>query len=121
MYFSFNVAEEPSNPCEPSPCGTNAVCKQHNGAGSCSCIQGYQGNPYEECRPECVLSSDCPSDKACIRNKCVDPCPGICGLYASCTVINHAPNCNCIPGYVGDAFTSCHPQPAVGMFLSCIS
>lgn len=39
---------------------------------------------YEGCRPECVLSSDCPSDKACIRNKCKDPCPGVCGLNAEC-------------------------------------
>lgn len=40
---------------------------------------------YEGCRPECVLSSDCPSDKACIRNKCKDPCPGVCGLNAECS------------------------------------
>lgn len=60
--------------------GPNSECVQRNGAGSCKCIQDYQGNPYEGCRPECVLSSECPSHKACIRNKCKDPCPGVCGL-----------------------------------------
>nr|CAD7425818.1 unnamed protein product [Timema monikensis] len=103
--------QEVSNPCEPSPCGANAECKQRNGAGACSCISDYQGNPYEGCRPECVLSSDCPTDRACIRNKCEDPCPGVCGQYAQCFVVNHVPTCTCIQGYVGDPFVSCTPQP----------
>lgn len=98
------------NPCEPSPCGANAICSQRNGAGACSCIDDYQGNPYEGCRPECVLSSDCPTDKACIRNKCKDPCPGVCGSNANCAVVNHVPTCTCFAGYVGDPFSSCR-QP----------
>ncbi|CAH1404987.1 unnamed protein product [Nezara viridula] len=103
------------NPCEPSPCGPNAVCTQKNNAGSCACIADYTGNPYEGCRPECVLSSDCPTDKACIRNKCQDPCPGVCGSNAQCNVVNHVPTCSCIQGYVGDPFTTCSllPPPAV--------
>lgn len=102
---------KPPNPCEPSPCGTNAECKQRNGAGACTCIPDYHGNPYEGCRPECVLSSDCPSDKACIRNKCADPCPGICGQFAECSVVNHVPACTCIVGYIGNPFTGCSPEP----------
>lgn len=102
---------EIQNPCEPSPCGVNAECKQKNGAGACTCLPDYQGNPYEGCRPECVLSSDCPTNKACARNKCVDPCPGICGQYAECQVINHVPTCSCIIGYIGDPFVSCRPEP----------
>lgn len=104
---------QPINPCEPSPCGSNAECIQRNGAGACKCIEDYTGNPYEGCRPECVLSSDCPTDKACIRNKCVDPCPGICGLNAQCQAINHVPTCSCIPGYVGDPFVTCRLQPVL--------
>lgn len=60
--------------------GPNSECIQRNGAGSCKCIQDYIGDPYVGCRPECVLSSDCPTHRACIKNKCVDPCPGVCGL-----------------------------------------
>lgn len=111
------------NPCEPSPCGANAICKQQNGAGSCSCINDYYGNPYEGCRPECVHSSDCPTNKACTGNKCVDPCPGVCGIDAVCTVISHVPTCNCIAGYVGNPFTYCQPQPPSNIFkntYSCI-
>jgi hypothetical protein len=102
-----DVKREPINPCEPSPCGPNAECVQRNDAGSCRCIEDYQGNPYEGCRPECVLSSDCPTDKACVRNKCKDPCPGICGTNAECSTINHVPSCNCLVGYTGDPFRSC--------------
>lgn len=95
------------NPCVPSPCGSNAVCREQNGAGSCTCIEDHFGNPYEGCRPECVLNSDCASNKACVRNKCVDPCPGTCGQNALCQVINHLPNCECLPGYQGDPYRYC--------------
>lgn len=102
--------DEPINPCEPSPCGPNAECNQRNGVGACICIDDYFGNPYEGCRPECVLSSDCPADKACITNKCKDPCPGVCGLNAECLPINHVPTCICSSGYTGDPFIACQPQ-----------
>ncbi|XP_037295454.1 uncharacterized protein LOC119189544 isoform X2 [Manduca sexta] len=94
-------------PCDPSPCGANAICNQRDGVGACSCLDEYYGNPYEGCRPECVLSSDCPADKSCIRNKCADPCPGICGTNAECNVINHVPSCACVKGYSGNPFVQC--------------
>lgn len=99
------------NPCYPSPCGANAVCKELNGAGSCMCIPEYFGNPYEGCKPECVLNTDCQSNKACIRNKCTDPCPGVCGSSAICQVINHVPVCTCFDGYTGNPFQFCHIIP----------
>lgn len=101
------------NPCVPSPCGPNAICREQNNAGACSCTPGYIGNPYEGCRPECVLSSDCASNKACIRNKCVDPCPGTCGANAECQVINHLPSCICRIGYTGDPFITCNIAPTI--------
>lgn len=103
------VTEKPPNPCHPSPCGANAVCKERNGAGSCTCLPEYFGDPYTGCRPECVTNSDCDRSKACINNKCKDPCPGTCGLHAECRVLNHAPSCTCLPDYTGDAATACHP------------
>jgi hypothetical protein len=105
------VVEEPRHPCNPSPCGGNAVCRELNGAGSCTCVQDYFGDPYSGCRPECVTNSECPRDKSCVNNKCKDPCPGTCGLNAECRVYNHAPNCNCLPGYTGNALRSCHLPP----------
>jgi hypothetical protein len=102
---------EPVNPCFPSPCGANAVCRQRNDVGSCTCMPDYIGNPYEGCRPECVLNSDCPSNKACLGSKCMDPCPGTCGQNAECQVINHLASCTCIPGYTGDPFRFCNLPP----------
>ena len=94
-------------PCNPSPCGTNAECSELRGAASCRCILDYIGNPYVECKPECTVNSDCPNDKACVNNKCKDPCPGVCGIHASCHVTNHIPQCTCDPGYSGNAFVAC--------------
>jgi len=109
--FSVSIPEERPTPCVPSPCGANAVCREHNNAGSCTCLPDYFGNPYEGCRPECVINSDCPSNKACVRNKCVDPCPGTCGQNADCQVVNHLPTCTCRPGFTGDPFQFCRVIP----------
>lgn len=98
-------------PCDPSPCGANAICKERNGAGSCSCLPDYTGDPYQGCRPECVQNSDCVHTKACINNKCKDPCVGACGINAQCQVINHQPSCSCLSGYTGDPLKSCHISP----------
>lgn len=95
------------DPCNPSPCGPNAQCK----SGQCTCLPEYQGDPYRGCRPECVLNNDCPRNRACVRNKCIDPCPGTCGQNAECTVINHVATCSCIQGFIGNAFVQCNPIP----------
>jgi hypothetical protein len=100
-----------TDPCNPSPCGPNANCRD----GSCTCIPEYHGDPYQGCRPECVLSQDCSRDKACIRQKCVDPCPGTCGQNAQCAVSNHVPMCSCPPGFSGSPFIECRPYR--GMLL----
>jgi hypothetical protein len=110
LYFSVRV-EEPRHPCNPSPCGSNAICRERNSAGSCSCLPEYFGDPYTGCRPECILSSDCDRKKACINNKCKDPCAGTCGLNAKCYVVNHTPSCTCIEGYTGNALQACVPEP----------
>ena len=110
-HFSFFPATTPPpekiEPCNPSPCGINAQCTDRGQAASCSCIRDYTGNPYVECKPECTVNSECPNVKACINNRCGDPCPGVCGAHATCYVSNHAPMCRCDAGYTGDAFVSC--------------
>lgn len=103
---SLAVYEEPKNPCLPSPCGLNSICRVQDGRPVCSCKAGYLGAP-PNCRPECVVQSECPLDKACFNQKCVDPCPGTCGFGARCRVVNHNPICSCPSGFTGDPFTSC--------------
>lgn len=98
---------EINKPCSPTPCGANAVCKEQGNAGSCSCLRDYTGNPYEGCRPECIMNSDCSANLVCTQNKCRDPCPGSCGQNALCQVVNHSPLCTCIPGYTGNPFSHC--------------
>lgn len=127
----FMCREIPSTPppiidaCQPSPCGPSSQCRNINGQAVCSCLPGYRGNP-PECRPECVGknflnskqnstltitlligNSECPIDKACLNQKCVDPCPNTCGIEAQCNVKNHSPVCACRRGYTGDPFTQC--------------
>ena len=53
------------------------------------CLEGYFGDPYASCRPECVTNSDCGQDKACVEQKCRNPCrDNTCGINAVCNVIN---------------------------------
>lgn len=103
--------EQPARPCDPSPCGHNALCNQQNGAVSCVCPTNYIGDPYTSCRPECVLNTDCPRDKSCVRNLCIDPCAGTCGINAECRVSNHVPVCSCKEAHTGDPYGSCRPIP----------
>lgn len=100
------------DPCVPSPCGPNAECFN----GVCNCVPEFRGDPYVGCRPECVLNDDCPRDRACIRNKCMDPCPGACAINALCTVINHVPMCSCPGNMTGNAFSQCTPL----LGISCV-
>lgn len=101
--------DEPRHPCNPSPCGANAICRERNGAGSCTCVDDFHGDPYLGCRPECVMNNDCATDRSCFNNKCVDPCPGTCGQNAECRVANYAPSCYCLPGYTGNPLHACTP------------
>lgn len=93
--------------CQPSTCGSNAACQESAGTALCTCFPNYFGNPYEGCRPECVVESDCALNLACVRMKCQNPCPGSCGVNAICQVVNHLPICSCMPGYSGDSFRYC--------------
>lgn len=110
ILFIFTEYAPPSTTavdvCFPSPCGPNSQCKNINGQAVCSCLSEYVGAP-PNCRPECVVSSECPHDKACQENKCVNPCPKLCGINANCKMINHSPICSCRPSYTGDPFTMC--------------
>ena len=96
----------PRDPCIPNPCGPYSECRNIGETPSCICLQNYIGSP-PNCRPECTINSECPSNQACIRQKCTDPCPGSCGILAQCNVINHTPICLCPVGYTGNSFERC--------------
>lgn len=95
-----------TSPCLPSPCGPYSDCKSVGSRAACSCLPHYFGHP-PNCRPECMVDSDCPPNKACQNTRCYDPCAGSCGPQAECMVVNHAPVCRCRERYTGDPFSGC--------------
>lgn len=106
--YIFLVSVVSKDPCNRSPCGSNSQCRNVNDQAVCSCVPGFLGSP-PNCRPECILSSDCPLNQACSNQKCRDPCLGSCGINALCHVVNHNPICSCMEDLTGDPFTLCTP------------
>lgn len=95
------------NPCNPSPCGPNSLCRIVSDHPVCSCLENTFGNP-PNCHYECLVNSDCSQEKVCSKGKCISPCLQLCGKNAICTVYNHNPTCHCMHNYEGDPFTQCH-------------
>lgn len=58
---------------------------------------------------ECVSDVDCPSDRACIDTKCVNPCAqdSPCAPSAKCSVEQHQVQCTCPSGERGDPRLEC--------------
>lgn len=106
LQLSFFTETDSVDACQSNLCGPYAQCKENNGQVSCTCLPTYLGVP-PNCRPECTISTDCPTNRACRNTKCIDPCLDSCGLYTTCRVINHNPICSCRHGYTGDPFTIC--------------
>lgn len=82
-------------------------------------MQNYYGDPHIGCRPECIQNSDCNRHLSCVNTKCVDPCPGACGLNAECSVDNHSPVCYCLNGYTGNPSRMCQ-KIEISKFLMLI-
>ena len=109
---------EEIDPCNPNPCGQYSnPPRQRGDRCDCSCLQGMIGSP-PNCRPECIFNPDCPTDKACQAQKCIDPCPGLCGINAYCRVRNHVPICVCNERHVGDPFSRCYVPTSEFWLLS---
>lgn len=96
----------PPNPCQPSPCGSNANCQVVGDYPRCACLPNMIGLP-PNCRPECISNSQCSFNLTCVSQKCRDPCSGICGLNAECSVVSHNPVCSCKKGFIGNPFIEC--------------
>lgn len=103
------------NPClENNPCARNANCFARNHQAECRCAEGFRGNPLTECRAiECEGNNDCPNDKRCINEQCVNPCvyENNCAMRAECIAQDHNAICKCIQGFVGNPYVSCSPEP----------
>ena len=82
---------------EYNPCASTAECLARNHHAECRCKPGLIGDPFVRCvqqephqpKPECQTNSDCPSDKACISERCQDACLGVCGINAECHTSYH--------------------------------
>ncbi|XP_046673785.1 C-type lectin domain family 18 member B-like [Homalodisca vitripennis] len=96
------------DPC-PGPCAQNSSCRVHKHVPFCSC------SPGQILQTKCLENADCPLDRACIKQKCEDPCYNICnGNNTSCRVRNHIPYCTCKEGFYGDPLTACNQQYLAG-------
>lgn len=102
---------QPSSPCYPSPCGAMAQCSvTPQGHPMCLCPDGMAGDPTTGCAgPECRSDDDCHIHLACTGYRCRDPCPGACGIGASCRVEKHHPVCTCTHGLTGNPLVRCYP------------
>ena len=103
------------NPCiVGDPCAPNAECFGENHRANCRCPAGYRGNPLDRCtRAECRVDDDCPSNRACVSEHCVNPCAASpCAANAVCYVTNHIAGCRCpehLP--VGNPMAHCERAP----------
>ena len=61
-------------------------------------------------RGECQHDIDCPDNRACIENQCLDPCivHSPCGKSGLCETTSHRPVCRCPSGWAGDPHTECY-------------
>lgn len=108
---------ECENPCEiRNPCDASELCSVYNHRPVCTCPVGYREDFVTGCvktTETCKYDSDCPSQTACIRDVCTNPCLATepCGINADCTVLDTEPVrtmiCQCKPGYQGNAIVEC--------------
>lgn len=102
------------NPCLINdPCGTNAECFVRNNQADCKCLSGYRGDSRDVCRiVGCLSNNDCPSDKRCINEQCINPClyDNPCSPRAECHAQNHMSVCKCPAGLVGNPYIDCKPE-----------
>ena len=114
-----------------SPCGKSALCDTTSHRPVCRCPSGWAGDPHTECYKcmlilgldyevgtpslncillldECLVDRDCPLDKACKSQECVNPCLTTqCGSRAECEVDFHTAICVCPPGLQGNPLVAC--------------
>lgn len=111
------------NPCLLSdPCAANAECYGANHRAQCRCPAGLIGNPQDRCiRVECRVDRDCPNNKTCRDQVCVNPCSNSpCASNALCYVSDHSASCRCpedLPE--GDPRAFCYRTPPTATGPEC--
>lgn len=101
----------PACAADGSSCGQQAECFGINHHAVCECLPGFTGNPNTACTVVgCRSDTECPTDKACINEKCENPCERMasCGRSEVCRVYNHRPECSCPPGLITGPDGQCH-------------
>ena len=106
--------------CEEDTCAVTAQCVGRQHQAMCQCPAGTNGNPYLECKgrepveaPECEQDADCPSQHACINQKCQNPCKiaQLCSADQKCKVQDTLPlrtvMCECPPDTITDSNGVC--------------
>jgi hypothetical protein len=103
--------------CDGVKCGLNSVCLGENHAGTCQCLNGYEGNPTRSCKPikvscnsnydcptysycnagdcrtACTSSLECESNEACANGQCLNLCTSEqnpCGVNGQCAMVSHS-------------------------------
>lgn len=111
--------------CKTDICGLGATCDIQNHNLTCSCPEGYKGDPRVACRPEshaCMADYDCGVGLVCVRGVCTDPCKQEkpCAPNAMCTVQETRPiksvTCTCPSGFTGDAEVQCRKSMDIFLF-----
>jgi len=90
---------EAPDPCNPSPCGPNAISRP-SGVGrsarcTCTCPPGHFGDPNVSCtKGECQRDEECQDDEACQDHYCVKVCkPATCQKDFFCRPRRHVAVC----------------------------
>lgn len=90
---------------------TCILCTQHTTLYNDLCLTVPQISIVP--RPaECYKNDDCPNDRSCINERCVNPCAArdACARGAFCHVNRHQPICTCPPSFVGNPAIECVPR-----------
>ncbi len=72
-------------------------------------LQIFKITAYFYLADECLTNDDCPFDKACLSQECIDPClQTSCGQNALCSVEFHQSRCFCPQGLQGNPLVRCY-------------
>lgn len=103
-----------ANPCLfNDSCGINAECFVQSNRAMCRCRSGFRGDPYQRCHViGCQTNNDCPAEKFCLHEQCVDPCiyQNNCSPRAECRPQNHLAVCRCPSGLIGNPYVDCRAE-----------
>ncbi|XP_022245556.1 fibrillin-1-like, partial [Limulus polyphemus] len=110
--------------CAETVCGQNAQCISTNHHPVCTCIEGFNGDPYNQTvgcvvPHQCDADENCDPDKVCREDldkvrKCVLICVyAKCKPSATCQANSHQAVCVCPEGTTGDPSDVCTSLPNV--------